>query len=118
MVLTRRRTQATAVLDMDVHAVRGWILVAARPFATRACKPSVNQPVPLLSSLPSLILRNLCFAAVIPLRMTPGVAVAVVFEGTHGSMRIGILPLHFSQFADEIDALHVTLLGSSGGWTQ
>jgi hypothetical protein len=50
--------------------------------------------------------------------MTPGVAVAVVFEGTHGSMRIGILPLHFSQFADEIDALHVTLLGSSGGWTQ
>jgi hypothetical protein len=50
--------------------------------------------------------------------MTPGVAVAVVFEGTHGSMRIGILPLDFSQFVDEIDGLHVTLLGSSGGWTQ
>jgi hypothetical protein len=40
--------------------------------------------------------------------MTPNVAVAALFEGTRGPMRIGI-------FVDEIDALHVILLGHSSG---
>jgi hypothetical protein len=104
-------------LTWTVLALRGWILIAVRPFATGACKPGLNQPATLFS-VPCLILRNVRLAVVIPLGMTPGVAVAVVFEGPHGPMRIGILPLHFSQFVDEIDGLHVTLLGSSGGWTQ
>ena len=46
-------------------------------------------------SLRGLILRNVRFAVVIPLRVMPRVAFAM-FDGTHRPMRIGILPLHLS----------------------
>src|SRR3990172_3932112 len=54
----------------------------------------VRQMQGLSSSLPWLILRNVPFAVVIPLSVTPSVAFAVVFDGTRRPMRISILPLH------------------------
>jgi hypothetical protein len=46
------------------------------------------------------------FAVIVPFGVMPGVAFAVGVDGAHGPMRIGKLPLHFSQFLDEIDAVH------------
>jgi hypothetical protein len=85
--------------------LRGWILVAARPLQQELASQVLASPRSPL--VPYLVLRNVRFAVVIPLGMTPGMAVAVLLEGTHGPMRIGRLPLHFSQFVDEIDGLHV-----------
>ena len=42
--------------------------------------------------------------------MTPSVALAILFGGTHAPMRIGILPVQLSQFLGDSDALHFVLL--------
>ena len=67
----------------------------------------IGNPAPRLSaSVPCLVLRDMRFAVVIPLGVTPCVAFAVLLDGTDRPVRLGILPLHFSQFVDEIDAVH------------
>ena len=58
------------------------------------------------ASVLCLVLRDMRLAVVIPLGVTPCVAFAVVLDGPDRPMRLGILPLHFSQFVDEIDAGH------------
>jgi hypothetical protein len=42
--------------------------------------------------------------------MTPSMAFAVVLYGPRGPVRLNILPLHLSQFVDEVDAVHCRLL--------
>jgi len=63
-----------------------------------------------LSSLSGLILRNVPFAVVIPLGMTPRMARAVLLDGPRRPVRLGISPLHVGQFVDEIDAVYCRLL--------
>jgi hypothetical protein len=46
--------------------------------------------------LPRLVLRNVLFAVVIPLGMTPGMALSVVLDGARWPVLISIVPLQLS----------------------